>query len=185
MPLHCTEHRSRTGLRLLGGAAVAWLAVGLIASSKAQDQGFGRFSTKLVRCSVLTPGNARNLRNCGRLRIDQNVEGLLSVRFGLVGGAEDLVFAGMLKEGSSPMACSGDGRCTPRFPLELGVNALASSLMDSRGLALGLPRSHVVRGSCRIEVVRIRCEASGDGAERWLAEGFFLATALPALKEPR
>lgn len=142
---------------------------------------FGRFSETLVRCSISGPGAQRHLRSCGRLRIEQNLKGVLSVRFSLRPSgerysSEDLVFAGMLSEASEPMACRGDGRCQPRFPVQLSVNAIASSLYSRLGLATTLPRARIARGQCRIEAVRASCEATGSDGERWQAEGFFLAS---------
>ncbi len=155
------------------------------ARDKPPDLNFGRFSEKLVRCSISAPGNQHIPGACGRLRIAQNLEGVMSVRFSLNGersSSADLVFAGMLTEASEPMACRGDGRCKPRFPVLLSVNAIASSLYNHLGLVAALPRTRVARGQCRIEAVRASCEATGTDGEHWRAEGFFPASPPPELR---
>lgn len=151
---------------------------------------FGRFSEKLVRCSFSTPGSQRNLRSCGQVRIEQNLEGVLSVRFSLSAaserdGSQNLIFAGLLSEGSEPMACRGDGRCQPRFPVQLSVNAVASSVVDRRGLAATLPHARIARGQCRIEAVRASCEATGRDGDQWRVEGFFLSNPPPDVRSQR
>lgn len=182
--------RSATGIHT---TALLVVLTAVLASGRAgaRDQppelDFGRFSEKLVRCSISAPGSQRNLRSCGRLRIEQNLVGVMSVRFSLSssGGrysSEDLVFAGMLSEASEPMACRGDGRCEPRFPVQLSVNAIASSLYTRQGLAATLPRARIARGQCRIEAVRASCEATGRNGERWSAEGFLPASSPPDLR---
>lgn len=180
------------GWRVLPTASC--LAAGLLLGavpSEGREQGqavdFGRFSEKLVRCNLSTPAAQRSLRACGRLRIEQNLEGVISVRFSVSGSSErysseDLVFAGILSNRSEPMTCRGDGRCQPRFPVELSVNAIATGLYDRRGLAAALPRARLARGQCRIEAVRASCEATEQDGQRWRAEGFFLATPPPDLR---
>lgn len=181
-----TEHGIQTTALLI--ALTTALAGGRgIAREQPSEFDFGRFSETLVRCSISAPGAQGNLRSCGRLRIEQNLQGVMSVRFSLSpsGGrysSEDLVFAGMLSEASEPMACRGDGRCQPRFPVQLSVNAIASSLYTRMGLATALPRARIARGQCRIEAVRASCEATGSDGERWRAEGFFLASQPPDVR---
>ena len=176
-------------MRLIAIAMGAALAA--IPPTAARDQNleldFGRFSERLVRCVLSTPSSQRNQRSCGRLRIEQNLEGVMSVRFSLSPSSErysseDLVFAGILSADSAPMACRGDGRCQPRFPVQLSVNAIASGLYDRRGLAATLPRARVARGLCRIEAVRASCEATERDGERWRAEGFFISTPPPDVR---
>ncbi len=184
--------RRKLSLRAL--PAAGWLAAVLLlgaAPGEGREQklelDFGRFSERLVSCNLSTPAVQRSLRSCGRLRIEQNLEGVLSVRFSLSGsseryGSEDLVFAGILSDSSEPMACRGDGRCQPRFPVELSVNAIATGLYDRRGLAASLPRARIARGQCRIEAVRASCEATERNGERWRAEGFFLGGPPPDVR---
>lgn len=184
----CLRERVRAVPRGLLLAVGLLLAAGPGQAREPQPQlDFGRFSEKLVRCSLSTPGVQRSQRSCGQLRIEQNLEGVLSVRFSLAGsserfGSEDLVFAGILSDSSEPMACRGDGRCQPRFPVELSVNAIATRLYDRRGLAASLPRARVARGQCRIEAVRASCEATERDGERWRAEGFFLSSPPPDVR---
>lgn len=151
---------------------------------------FGRFSERLVRCSVSAPGQERQLQRCGQLRLEQNFEGVMSVRFSLQASnerysSEDLVFAGILADDSEPMDCRGDGRCQPRFPLVFSVNAISSGLYNRMGLAATLPRARLARGQCRIEAVRATCEATGDRGERWRAQGYFLSTPPPDARAQR
>lgn len=164
-------------------ALLLGLAVALCAApgQGRADQGptdFGRFSETLVRCSLTTPAAGGDVRSCGRLRIDQAQERVLSIRFSVLpgggrSGGEDLVFAGILSSTSAPMACRNDGRCQPRFPVELRVNAIASGRFTQLGLAATLPRALLARGQCHIEAAGARCEATAQDGGRWLAEGFF------------
>jgi hypothetical protein len=165
---------SMAGL-MLGGASAA------VASTENARAGIsaGRYSEPLVRCQLSsTFRDQRQGYSCGVLRLEQNLEGLLSVRFSLSDSAgryghQDFVFAGMLNPRSSPMACRDDGRCTPRFPVQLSVNAMASGRFDRRGLAARLPQTWLVRGECRIEARRASCQAVDRQGVVWRAEGFF------------
>lgn len=179
--------RPRTSLLALAAGAALVAHPPTVARQPTPELDFGRFSERLVRCVLSTPTSHRSQRSCGRLRIEQNLEGVLSVRFNLSAGnerysSEDLVFAGMLSGNSAPMACRGDGRCQPRFPVVLSVNAISTGVYDRRGLAATLPRARVARGLCRIEAVRATCEATERDGERWRAEGFFLGTQPPDVR---
>ncbi len=164
-------------------ALLLGLAVALCATpgQGREDRGptdFGRFSETLVRCSLTTPSTGGDFRSCGRLLIDQAQDRVLSIRFSVLpggghSGGEELVFAGILSSTSAPMACRNDGRCQPRFPVELRVNAIASGRFNQLGLAATLPRTLLARGQCHIEAAGARCEATAQDGERWLAEGFF------------
>lgn len=184
-------HPLLTASRALLLAATALSPVGARELPSAPlEVDFGRFSERLVRCSVSAPGQERQLQRCGQLRLEQNFEGVMSVRFSLQPGSErygreELVFAGILSDDSEPMACRGDGRCRPRFPLAFSVHAISSGLYDQLGLAASLPRARVARGQCRIEAVRATCEATGDGGERWHAQGYFLAVPPPDARAQR
>ncbi len=168
---------------LIGGSPVA------VASTQGAPAGIGvgRFSEPLVRCKVSAFGAQRQWQNCGVLRLEQNLEGLLSVRFSLGNsggrfGDQELVFAGTLNPPSHPMACQDDGRCTPRFPVQLRVNAMASGRYDRRGVATGLPQAWLVQGQCRIEALGASCEAVDREGARWRAEGFFRGGVRPDRK---
>ena len=173
--------------------AIAMVVIGgpPVAMASAQNApagiGVGRFSEPLLRCKVSAFGTQRQWQNCGVLRLEQNLEGLLSVRFSLGNssgrfGDQDLVFAGTLNPPSHPMTCRDDGRCTPRFPVQLSVNAMASGRYDRRGVAAGLPQAWLVRGQCRIEALGASCEAVDQAGTRWRAEGFFRGVYLPDRK---
>ncbi len=141
----------------------------------------GRWQHGLRRCRITissAPATAEapasgTSHGCSTLRLDQLLEGLLSVRLVTAAAAgrqssQQLVFAGVLAGGSAPMRC-GDGRCRPRWPLRLQVSAVAQSGYDPRGLALGLPASHLARGECQLERRRLRCSATGSGGLTWSA----------------
>ncbi|MFM7635409.1 MAG: hypothetical protein ACKO7Z_07495 [Cyanobacteriota bacterium] len=177
--------RFTAGSRAIPGASGLALALALAAATGGVEArepklepDFGHYSEQLVRCSVSGPGQQGDLQNCGRLRLEQKVKGVMTARFSLSGageryGSADLVFAGVLSDDSEPMQCRDDGRCRPRFPLAFRVTVIASGAYDQRGLAASLPRAWTARGLCRIEAMRASCEASGDDGRRWRAEGVF------------
>lgn len=159
---------------VLGGSAAGFAS----AENTGDSTGFGRFSKPLTRCTVSTSGHQHQGERCGVLRLEQNLEGILSVRFSLDDSQghfrdRDLVFAGMLSPDSHPMTCSQDGRCTPQFPVQLQVQAMASGVYDSKGMAAGLPRAWLARGQCIVGSKKARCEAVDNQGARWSAEGFF------------
>jgi hypothetical protein len=145
---------------------------------------FGRYSERLVRCNVTTSLFRKYWRSCGQLRIQQHIDGLMSVRFSLGGndrpGNSDLVFAGVVINGSKSMACRGDGRCEPRFPLTLQVSAISTAIFDRNGLAITLPMGLVARGSCRIEPLRAQCQATALDGASWRVYGYFPVLPPPA-----
>jgi hypothetical protein len=187
------SHRHRHRATSLAGLLALALGCGAVvppSPAREADLDFGRFSERLVRCSFSTPGDQRTLRSCGKVRIEQNLSGVLSVRFSLNAASgsssgQQLVFAGLLSEGSEPMACRGDGRCQPRFPVQLSVNAIASGYYDRRGLAAALPQARIARGQCLIEAVRASCEATGRDGDQWRVEGFFLSTPAADVRAQR
>jgi hypothetical protein len=150
-------------------------------ATTAAEENVGRWQQGLRRCRIqitaAVPDTAINAsgsnHSCSSLRLDQLLEGLLTVRLVSVAGAgsrptQQLVFAGVLADGSRAMRCS-DGRCTPRLPLRMQVSAVAQNGFDPRGLALGLPASHLARGECLLERRRLRCNATGSGGLAWTA----------------
>jgi hypothetical protein len=154
------------------------------AAPTAADENVGRWQQGLRRCriQITTAAEAAatnpsgTSHSCSSLRLDQLLEGLLTVRLVSVAGAgsrptQQLVFAGVLAEGSRAMRCS-DGRCKPRLPLRMQVSAVAQNGFDPRGLALGLPASHLARGECLLERRRLRCNAtrSGSAGLAWTAD---------------
>jgi hypothetical protein len=162
------------GAVLLGSLAAGAPLSGPRAGSA---EGFGRWETPLRQCRMSSPGRAE--RPCRRLRLEQNLEGLLSVRFvgagqgGLL-ASEELTFAGMLGEGQRSMACRPDGRCRePLEPVQLLVDTVAWASFNNRGLVDTLPEARLAQGHCRLERLLIRCEAKQDIAAagaNWTAE---------------
>jgi hypothetical protein len=149
-----------------------------------QSLDFGRYSERLVRCKVSSNSMGKPLRPCEQLRIQQHLDGLISVRFSLGDTGrhsnEDIVFAGMVSKGSQSMVCGSDGRCKPRLPLTLEVNAISTANFDGNGRALTLPQGLVARGSCRIEPLRAQCQATALDGASWRADGFFPVMPAPA-----
>ena len=152
--------------------------------AETQNIDFGRYSEQLIRCQVRASGIGKPLRICEQLRIQQHLDGLISVRFSLGDtgryGNEDMVFAGVVRKGSQSMVCSSDGRCKPRLPLILEVNAISTAIFDDNGRALTLPLGLVARGSCRIEPLRAQCHATALDGASWRADGYFPAMPPPA-----
>lgn len=155
---------------LAGPAALA--VPGWTAPGEVRD--FGRWQTRTSQCSwQRAPSRLR--QPCRGLRLEQNLEGFLSVRFLADGqgesvALEQLVFAGSLESNRGAMRCSDDGRCSPRWPARLVVATVADASFDSRGLAMGLPRSHLASGHCMLERRRVVCEARGQRGAIWAAE---------------
>jgi hypothetical protein len=172
---------------LVGGIASPAGAEGLLEPASNPTPHFGRWEKRTRSCRIKhqrgrTPGA---VQGCLGLKLEQQEEGLLSVRFlhRVEGSAlveRHLLFAGFVERGRS-MRCQ-EGRCTPRPPLELLVTVMATARFDAQGLAQGLPESQLAKGHCRLEKSRIRCEVTsreqngqaGSGpVDHWLAEAKF------------
>ncbi len=166
--------------RLMGAMLLGGLAAGapLNGPQWVNAEAFGRWDAPLSQCRMSSLG--RPEQPCRRLRLEQNLEGLLSIRFvgdgqgGLL-ASEELTFAGVLGEGHQPMHCRSDGRCRePLQPVQLMVGSVAWASFNSRGLVEGLPQARLARGQCRLALRMIRCEAredSASGGAIWTAEG--------------
>lgn len=144
------------------------------------SDGFGRWDMGVSACQ-LTRGSgssptapsdpsARPLR-CQRVRLDQQLPGLLSVRFMAPPAAHratetQLVFAGVLAQGSPAMECHG-GTCEPKGPMRVQVSAVAENGFNPEGTLL---QAQLARGQCLWEERRLRCEASAPGGPSWTAE---------------
>jgi hypothetical protein len=134
---------------------------------------FGRWQSRARQCSFQrSPGGQP--RRCQVVRLEQNLEGLLSVRFladeaGPQGGMEQLLFAGVLDSGQRPMACQQDGRCAPRWPTRMVVATVAATSFDDRGLATTVPHTLLARGRCEARRSQVQCHAENDAGERWSA----------------
>ncbi|MCP9942082.1 hypothetical protein KBY70_06730 [Cyanobium sp. ATX 6E8] len=159
----------------------ARLAVVLVLSldGAVQAEGFGRWDTKLRDCSLLQgrmelPLQAQQ-QTCQRLRLEQNMEGLLSVRLIQPSahqrfGSQTLVFGGVLAAGQQTMRCNTNGECQPRWPIRLEVATVASSLADDQGVAPTLPTAQLARGSCLLERRTLQCQARDQNGHFWEAK---------------
>lgn len=158
----------------LGLMLLAW-------ASASQAEGVGRWEIGLKGCS-LKQGQMGQLQlrrdqehNCVRLRLEQNMEGLLSVRLitpsaNQLFGSRSLVFAGELPPGQKPMRCGADGACKPQWPIRLDVSTLATNVELDGSTAPTLPRALLAKGTCLLERHRLLCEASDSSGQRWEAQ---------------
>ena len=148
------------------------LAWGLALAPKAGSESFGRWERTLNSCQILhQPANLSSKKpsqSCFKLRLEQNIEGLLSARF--VAAGEVVVFAGALAKGQLPMRCNRDGACKPQWPTQLEVTTVASGRLESSGLPAGLPLARLARGNCVIQKDRIDCHALAADGEQWRAQ---------------
>ncbi len=106
---------------------------------------------------------------CRSLRLDQQLAGLLSIRFlpalqDRNAPAQQLLLAGVLMPGSQPMRCQ-DRRCEPQWPIRVQLSTLATSNVRT----LSLPEARVVQGSCSLEANRVLCSARDHEGRRWQA----------------
>lgn len=156
------------------------------ARAQAGVDAFGRWEQGLRRCRIerTAPGGAAagsepaspSGQSCQRLRLDQQLEGLLVIRWvsGAAGSrysSRQLVFAGLLDQASPPLRCNPQGVCRPAGAMAVWVSVVAESGFDPRGLALGLPSTRRVQGLCRLDARSFQCEASDPDGRRWRAEG--------------
>ena len=136
------------------------------------EEDFGRWERSARQCDIQIeePQDSPPERlPCSGVRLDQQLAGLLSIRF--LPAAQDrdtpahlLLFAGVLQPGSAPMRCS-DSRCEPSWPIRVQLSALATS----NARTLGLPQARVVQGSCSLESTRVLCTARDREGGRWQA----------------
>jgi hypothetical protein len=161
----------RGGFGLLSALQAA--AFTLVANpGPALAEGYGRWERQIRHCDLRIN---QQERGCHGVRLEQNLAGVLTVRFLTEGGepqvaAEELLFVGQLKEGQPAMVCSDDGHCRPRLPTALTVSTVAGSRYDDRGLILELPRTHLARGSCTLQEEALQCEARNPSGGSWRAE---------------
>lgn len=148
------------------------LACGMALAPKAGSESFGRWEQTLNSCQILhqpaDPGSKPPSQGCLKLRLEQNIEGLLSARF--VAAGEVMVFAGALAKGQLPMRCNQDGACKPQWPTKLVVSTVARGSLEASGLPAGLPLARLARGNCVIERNRIDCHALAADGEQWRAQ---------------
>lgn len=170
-----SPHQRRLGLAAGLVGALGWLCCQV----SGHAGGFGRWQAQVQQCSI-QGGSAVSrpgwqARRCQVVRLEQNLEGLLSVRFlsdgsGVEHGAEHLLFAGVLEQDQRPMHCSADGRCRPSWPTRLVVATLSASRFDGRGLPTGVPRTQLVQGECEVTRAVVRCEARNAAGDAWSAQ---------------
>ncbi len=151
-------------------------------TSPAHGEGFGRWETRLQTCTLQRgsgelPQLARP-QDCARLRLEQNLAGLLSVRLITPSGIQrlsnrTLVFGGVLPAGQRPMRCSPDGQCKPHWPIRLDVTTVASNLVDSQELAPTLPLARLAKGTCLVRRRALECQAHDQNGQIWEAKARF------------
>ncbi|MCT0207053.1 hypothetical protein KQ305_04930 [Synechococcus sp. CS-1332] len=160
--------------------ALLLVLTGPWAALEAQElpgEDFGRWEGGLRRCRIVSSSGQAPPQppsSCRLLRLDQQMEGLLTVRFLQPGGSgafldRQLVFAGVLAEGSKGMQCLAS-RCEPRWPLQLRVSAVGQAGFGETTAALGLTRAQLASGHCHLDGRAFRCEAVGPEGQRWQAE---------------
>lgn len=138
------------------------------------DEDFGRWEHGLQQCEIQlqeTIGPPTERFPCRSLRLDQQMAGLMSIRFlptarGRSAPAQLLLFAGVLQPGSQPMRCR-NSRCEPLWPIRVQLSALATSNVRT----LGLPQARVIQGSCQLDKGRVLCTARDREGRRWQARG--------------
>jgi hypothetical protein len=163
-----------------GLAPITSLALLLSLGNAVQGEGFGRWDTTLRECTLLhglveLPLQAHR-QPCQRLRLEQNMEGLLSVRLIQPSahqrfGSQNLIFGGVLAEGQQTMRCDANGECQPRWPIHLEVATVASNLINGQGVAPTLPMAQLARGRCRLERRTLQCQARDQNGQFWEAKG--------------
>jgi hypothetical protein len=144
---------------------LAWLLVPLVLlGSAARAESFGRWRERPRQC-MIEQAPAGEL-SCQSIQIDQrNAQVLrLSAQANAPERGEQiqLTLVGALAEASEPMPCRS-GSCSLRQPMQLQLISLSLTRFDARGLALTLPGTWPVSGSCRIEPAAIHCDAITDG----------------------
>lgn len=136
------------------------------------EDDFGRWERNAQQCEIQIEEQRESPPErlpCSGVRLDQQLAGLLSIRFlpaAQEGSApsHQLLFAGVLRPGSQPMRCR-DSRCEPSWPVRVQLSALATTNVRT----LGLPQARVVQGSCSLESTRVICTARDREGGRWQA----------------
>jgi len=170
IPITDVHPKKPQGALLIGLAGC--LAWGMALAPKAGSESFGRWEQTLNSCQIqhqpANLGSKQPSQGCLKLRLEQNIEGLLSARFMAPG--EVVVFAGALAKGQLPMRCNKDGACKPQWPTQLEVSTVASGRLEPSGLPAGLPLARLARGNCVIQRNRIDCHALAADGEQWRAQ---------------
>lgn len=147
------------------------------AESSQPEEDFGRWQRNTRQCEIQLPDPeegetprqplGQGALACRSVRLDQQLAGLLSIRFlqvttGRGNPAQQLLLAGVLLPGSQPMRCR-NSRCEPTWPMRVQLSALATSNVGT----LGLPQARVVQGNCSLERSRLVCTARDHEGMRW------------------
>jgi len=139
-----------------------------------RDGGFGSWQSGTRSCSRNLAGSPPS--HCQQVQLEQQLEGLLTVRFIAPGAQKDslnqLIVAGLLQPNSAPLVCQ-QGLCQLAGPLSTLVSTVSERSFDGRGLAQGLPKAWLASGSCRFEGRSVRCEAAAADGQRWQATANF------------
>ena len=139
-----------------------------------RDGGFGSWQSGTRSCSRNLAGAPPS--HCQQVQLDQQLEGLLTVRFIAPGAQKDslnqLIVVGLLQPNSAPLVCQ-QGLCQLAGPLNTLVSTVSERSFDGRGLAEGLPKAWLASGSCRFEGRSLRCEAAAADGQRWQANANF------------
>jgi hypothetical protein len=171
-PIPVTDvRRSKPQHALLIGLT-ACFASNLALPPRAGSESFGRWEHQVNSCKLLHQSadqrGVQPSKECLMLRLEQNIEGLLTARF--LAAGEVVVFAGALAKGQQPMRCNQEGVCKPQWPTQLEVSTVASGKLEPSGLPAGLPQARLARGNCVIEHNKIECQALASDGEQWRAQ---------------
>lgn len=152
-----------------------WAGMSAAAHAAAEPAGgFGRLQNTTRSCLINLAKAPQ--RPCGALQLEQQQAGLLNIRFMAAGGGgegrDQLTFAGVLDQGSSPLLCQ-QGRCRLQGPVRAGISSVSESSFDARGVATGLPKAWPARGTCSVEQRQVLCEAKALSGETWSATAEF------------
>jgi hypothetical protein len=162
------------GLSLL--LSIGTMAAALMPAHAAAEPagGFGRLQNTTRSCLINLADGPQ--RPCGSLQLDQQREGLLNIRFMAAGGGgegrDQLTFAGVLDQGSSPLLCQRV-HCRLQGPVRAEISSVSESSFDGRGVATALPKAWPARGICSVEQWQVRCQARALSGEIWSATADF------------
>ena len=171
----CSRQRLLALVMGLGCVLLPWAS----SEPAGRASGFGRWQSRASQCSfqrlLASDSPPSQSRRCQLVRLEQNLEGLLSVRFladgsGPQHGEEQVLFAGVLEQGQQPMRCSPDGRCEPQWPTTMVVASVAATSFDQRGLATSVPQTLLARGRCELVRMEVRCQAQDRAGSSWSAQ---------------
>jgi hypothetical protein len=145
-----------------------------LAESAAAGENFGRLHSPSRTCSSNLSGSAP--APCHAVQFDQQLEGLLNIRFissrGSGDGRDQLTFVGTLSAESTPLSCR-QGRCRLQGPVQTTVTSISETGFDERGVPIGLPKAWPSKGQCSVQQRQVRCEGKALSGETWRANAEF------------